>query len=179
MLLSCRRVFRPFSADEASKIAGGRNEYLHGAALGINQIPAQAWWPQFWAQTDILLTAQGRDISMLVGGDRTDEVERHLAQNTAAHRIRIRGPDRSSVWNCLPLGAFRVQIQLGAATAGPVVAMPIAPRPVTQRVTAASDPVIVVLGSVSQCCGSIGHTFGADRALWPPWRPRSVIDTGF
>ncbi|MFR9749422.1 hypothetical protein ACL02S_00145 [Nocardia sp. 004] len=77
----CERVFRPFSAEEASKISNGRNEYLHGAALGITKIPAHAWWPQFWAQTDILLAAQGSDVSMLVGGDRTDEVEAHLAQN--------------------------------------------------------------------------------------------------
>src|SRR3546814_13483385 len=69
------------SSDLASKISNGRNEYLHGAALGITKIPAHAWWPQFWAQTGILLTAQGSDVSLLVGGDRTDTVEEHLAQN--------------------------------------------------------------------------------------------------
>ncbi|WP_157117667.1 hypothetical protein [Nocardia vaccinii] len=77
----CQKAFRPFSEDEATKIASGRNEYLHGAALGITNIPAQAWWPRFWAQAHILLTAQGADISQLVGVERVDEVEAYLAQN--------------------------------------------------------------------------------------------------
>ncbi|MET8426851.1 hypothetical protein [Nocardia sp. NPDC004860] len=77
----CQRVFRPFSEEEATKIASGRNEYLHGAALGITGIPPHAWWPRFWAQANILLTAQGADISLLVGPERVDQVETYLAQN--------------------------------------------------------------------------------------------------
>ncbi|MFF0496469.1 hypothetical protein ACFYU5_08705 [Nocardia aobensis] len=77
----CQKVFRPFSEEEATKISSGRNEYLHGAALGITGIPAHAWWPRFWAQAHILLTAQGADISLLVGPERVNAVEVHLAQN--------------------------------------------------------------------------------------------------
>jgi hypothetical protein len=77
----CARAFRPFSLKEAATIAAGRNEYLHGGAATITALPTHAWWPRFWAQAAILLTAQDRDIEEFVGSDRASVVEEHLARN--------------------------------------------------------------------------------------------------
>ncbi|RBY86452.1 hypothetical protein [Blastococcus sp. TF02A-30] len=77
----CAKAFRPFSLKEAKLIAAGRNEYLHGGAPTIGPLPPHAWWPRFWAQAVILLTAQDREIEELVGTDRVSVVEEHLARN--------------------------------------------------------------------------------------------------
>lgn len=77
----CQRAFRPFNAGEAQKFADARNEYLHGAGLGF-VLPANAWWPKFWSLASILVTAQDRELSELVGDDRLATVEKHLEQNT-------------------------------------------------------------------------------------------------
>lgn len=85
----CARAFRPFNHPEAMKIAAGRNEYLHGGSATITQLPAHAWWPRFWAQAVILVTAQDKSIEDLVGGSRVSIVEKHLATNrqTIEHRV--------------------------------------------------------------------------------------------
>lgn len=77
----CAKAFRPFSLKEAATIAAGRNEYLHGGTATITALPAYAWWPRFWAQAAILLTAQDREIEEFVGPDRAPVVEKHLASN--------------------------------------------------------------------------------------------------
>jgi len=77
----CSRAFRPFDKKEASQITNARNEYLHGTGIAFLKIPPQAWWPRFWAQVAILVTAMEREMQDLVGPDRAPVVDRHLAQN--------------------------------------------------------------------------------------------------
>jgi hypothetical protein len=77
----CQRAFRPFNAGEAQRFADARNEYLHGASMGF-VLPAEAWWPRFWALASVLITAQDREIADLVGYERTSVVDQHLEQNT-------------------------------------------------------------------------------------------------
>lgn len=77
----CAKAFRPFNLKEAMTIAMGRNEYLHGGAATISVLPSHAWWPRFWAQAAILLTAQDREIEEFVGSDRAPVVEERLARN--------------------------------------------------------------------------------------------------
>lgn len=77
----CQKAFRPFNMTEASIITNARNEYLHGSAIGFTAIPQQAWWPRFWAQAAVLITALDKDIEDFVGFDRQDIVLRHLEQN--------------------------------------------------------------------------------------------------
>jgi hypothetical protein len=77
----CARAFRPFSLKEASTIAAGRNEYLHGGAATLTLLPPEAWWPRYWAQAVILLTAQDKEIEDFVGADRVSVVEEHLERN--------------------------------------------------------------------------------------------------
>ncbi|MBX7451926.1 hypothetical protein GR927_28385 [Mycolicibacterium sp. 3033] len=77
----CQRAFRPFNADEAMKLTGARNDYLHGAIPGFTSIPEHGWWPLFWRQAVILNHAAERDIAQLVGDDRQPIVERYLEQN--------------------------------------------------------------------------------------------------
>ena len=77
----CNKAFRPFSLKEAATIAAGRNEYLHGAAPTITLLPPRVWWPRFWAQAVILLTAQDKEIEDFVGFERAGVVEDHLARN--------------------------------------------------------------------------------------------------
>jgi hypothetical protein len=78
----CQRAFKPFSSTEAMAIINGRNEYLHSSGVGFTTIPPQAWWPRFWAQAAILVSALDRDMDGLVGHSRETVVEDHLAQNT-------------------------------------------------------------------------------------------------
>lgn len=87
----CHRAFKPFNQKEAQGITRARNEYLHGAGIGFTGIPADAWWPRYWAQTAILVNALDTDIEELVGADRVDIVEAYLAQNTKnlEHRVEM------------------------------------------------------------------------------------------
>jgi hypothetical protein len=85
----CAKAFRPFSLKEAMHFAGGRNEYLHGGAATITALPPHAWWPRFWAQAVILLTAQDREIEEFVGPDRHPLVEEHLARNRQHVQDRV------------------------------------------------------------------------------------------
>lgn len=78
----CARAFRPFDAGIAQKFADSRNEYLHGSSVGFHVLVPTAWWPGFWAQAAILVTALDRDIDELVGTDRTSAVEAYLNKNT-------------------------------------------------------------------------------------------------
>ncbi|GAA2497085.1 hypothetical protein [Terrabacter carboxydivorans] len=77
----CGRAFRPFNPDEATKIANGRNEYLHGSGIGFSALPSSVWWPRFWAQVAILVTAHGVELADLVGPDRVVDVKSQLEQN--------------------------------------------------------------------------------------------------
>lgn len=77
----CSKAFHPFSLKEASLIAAGRNEYLHGGTATLTLLPPEAWWPRFWAQAVILLTAQDKDTEDFVGIDRVSIVEGHLERN--------------------------------------------------------------------------------------------------
>jgi hypothetical protein len=77
----CHRAFKPFSSAEAADIVNARNEYLHGAGPGFTAIPQAAWWPKFWAQVAILVTALDKDIIELVGLEREQVVNGFLDQN--------------------------------------------------------------------------------------------------
>lgn len=77
----CSKAFRPFDPKEANLIAAGRNEYLHGGSATLTLLPPEAWWPRYWAQAVILLTAQDKEIEDLVGADRVSVVEKHLERN--------------------------------------------------------------------------------------------------
>lgn len=85
----CARAFRPFSEAEATKIAKLRNEYLHGADIAFGIIPERAWWPRYWAQADILLTALDVSIEDFVGEDRSALVDQHLSQNVQNNENRV------------------------------------------------------------------------------------------
>jgi hypothetical protein len=85
----CQRAFRPFSFNDAQKLAAARNEYLHGSGIGFMALPSKAWWPRYWALAAILITAQDRDIEAFVGGDRVEIVEAHLKQNTRNLEDRV------------------------------------------------------------------------------------------
>lgn len=77
----CAKAFPPFSDKEAKNIAGARNDYLHGGAPTFSPVPEQAWWPKYWAQVAILVTAQDKTIEELVGADRVSIVDDHLTRN--------------------------------------------------------------------------------------------------
>jgi hypothetical protein len=77
----CQKAFKPFSSVEAAKITSARNEYLHSSGPGFTAIPPDAWWPRFWAQASILVTALDRDLSEFVGIRREGVVSNHLDQN--------------------------------------------------------------------------------------------------
>jgi hypothetical protein len=87
----CSKAFKPFSQKEALAINRARNEYLHGAGIGFNGIPPDAWWARYWAQAAILVNALDTDIDDLVGSDRVGIVEGHLAQNARnlEHRVEM------------------------------------------------------------------------------------------
>jgi hypothetical protein len=77
----CHQAFRPFNEKEAQTITWARNEYLHGGSAVFTAIPADAWWPRYWAQAFILVNAQDKVLEELVGLDRVPVVEGHLAKN--------------------------------------------------------------------------------------------------
>ena len=77
----CQRAFKPFSLTEATKITNARNEYLHSSGPGFTAVPPDAWWPRFWAQASILITALDRDVSEFVGIGRVKVVSNYLDQN--------------------------------------------------------------------------------------------------
>ncbi|MFF8426062.1 hypothetical protein ACF07Y_13015 [Streptomyces sp. NPDC016566] len=78
----CQKAFKPFSLEEATSITRARNEYLHSSGIGFMALPPHVWWPRFWAQATILITALDRNIEDLVGRDRELIVQNHLEQNT-------------------------------------------------------------------------------------------------
>lgn len=77
----CARAYKPFNERQAQAIARARNDYLHGSRPSFTEIPQDAWWPKYWAQAVILVHAQDRTVSDLVGYELASAVERHLAQN--------------------------------------------------------------------------------------------------
>ncbi|MEU7559989.1 hypothetical protein [Streptomyces eurythermus] len=81
LMARCHKAFKPFDQSEAMKIINGRNEYLHSSGAGFMAIPPHAWWPRYWAQAAILVTALDRDIEELVGSDREPTVTKYLEQN--------------------------------------------------------------------------------------------------
>lgn len=78
VFVRCAAAFPPFSSTEANKIAGNRNDYIHGSAIGFTSIPAARWWQEYWAQAAILLAARDTEISELVGTSRAAHVDRIL-----------------------------------------------------------------------------------------------------
>ncbi|WP_373070815.1 hypothetical protein [Gemmatimonas sp.] len=85
----CSMAFKPFNAVEATRIADNRNEYLHGATAEFAPIPAEAWWPKFWAQAHVLVNSCDRDLEDFVGESRVSEVERALEQNARNLQERV------------------------------------------------------------------------------------------
>lgn len=77
----CQRAFKPFSFVEANKISEARNEYLHGSGVGFLDGSPQPWWPAFWAQAAVLISAMDRDIDEFVGTGRENVVTDHLERN--------------------------------------------------------------------------------------------------
>lgn len=87
----CSKAFKPFSEKEAKAITGARNNYLHGASARFSPIPAEAWWPKFWAQALILIYALDLTIEDFVGFEREKVVEDHLDKNrkNVADRVEM------------------------------------------------------------------------------------------
>lgn len=77
----CAQIYRPFNEKEAMKIAGTRNEYLHGQDMDILRLPDFVWWSKYWSLMNVLLTSHNRDIFDLVGSSRASEVKEHLDRN--------------------------------------------------------------------------------------------------
>ena len=88
----CAKAFRPFNDDEAKKITQARNDYLHGSAAVFTNIPEKAWWPRYWAQVVVLVHAQDKDLTDLVGSSHAHLVEQQLAQNkrNIEHQLEMR-----------------------------------------------------------------------------------------
>ncbi|WP_084219276.1 hypothetical protein [Spirillospora albida] len=84
----CHKAFKPFDQAEANRIINGRNEYLHSSGTGFMAIPPKVWWPRYWAQATILVTALDQDIAALVGADRERIVLGHLEQNAKNVELR-------------------------------------------------------------------------------------------
>jgi len=87
----CARAFKPFNATAATRIADGRNGYLHSATAGITTVPEAAWWPRYWALARVLVNACDRDLEAFVGGSHLAIVEAALAQNQldVEHRTQM------------------------------------------------------------------------------------------
>lgn len=78
----CHKAFKPFNEKEANQIAQARNEYLHGAGIGFEGLPEDAWWARFWAQASVLVDHLDHDLDGLVGTDRVARVQSYLSLNT-------------------------------------------------------------------------------------------------
>lgn len=89
LMARCHKAFKPFDQSEAMKIINGRNEYLHSSGAGFMAIPPQAWWPRYWAQAAILVTALDRDLDELVGSHREPVVVKYLEQNAKNIEQRV------------------------------------------------------------------------------------------
>lgn len=87
----CARAYKPFSSDEAKRIAEERNDYLHGGAATFSSIPEYAWWPRYWALVAVLVNALEHDIEDLVGPEYVASVNEHLDQNkkNLEHRLEM------------------------------------------------------------------------------------------
>jgi hypothetical protein len=85
----CHKAFKPFNDREALQIAQARNEYLHGAGVGFEGLPEDAWWARFWARTAILVDHLDNDLDGLVGRDRVAVVETYLSLNTRNLESRL------------------------------------------------------------------------------------------
>jgi hypothetical protein len=91
LLARCHKAFKPFNDKQAQIIMNARNDYLHGARPGFTEMPPDAWWPRYWAQTAVLVNAMDRVISDLVGHTRAAVVEAYLAKNAQniEHRVEM------------------------------------------------------------------------------------------
>ncbi|MFI8696686.1 hypothetical protein [Dietzia maris] len=87
----CEKAFRPFSKEEALKTARARNEYVHGAAAEFTRLPESAWWPKYWSQASILISACEKNLDDLVGPQRAIVVQQFLEKNTKhmEHRYKM------------------------------------------------------------------------------------------
>lgn len=103
LMARCHKAFKPFDQAEAMKVINGRNEYLHSSGTGFMAIPPHAWWPRYWAQAAILVTALDREMGELVGSVREATVNKHLEQNAknVEHRTQAlieRARQRRQQW---------------------------------------------------------------------------------
>lgn len=85
----CARAFKPFNGEEATKLADRRNGYLHSATTTIAVIPAEAWWPRYWALAHVLVNACDRDLEAFVGPSHLRTVEEALARNSQNIQERL------------------------------------------------------------------------------------------
>lgn len=87
----CARAFPPFNLSEALALTRSRNSYLHSGTPSFSPLPPEAWWPRYWSQASLLVSACGRDLESFVGYRRVDEVEAQLGKAKLAieHRVEI------------------------------------------------------------------------------------------
>ncbi|MGN2640499.1 hypothetical protein ACTD5D_30895 [Nocardia takedensis] len=79
----CARAFPPFSQKVALEFAYDRNAYLHSSEAFNARFPEDVWWSRYWSQAVLLLTAQDKDISDLVGYAQLKRINDYLASNNA------------------------------------------------------------------------------------------------
>jgi hypothetical protein len=141
----CERAFKPFDASEAMKIANARNAYLHSGVAAFTPLPAEAWWPKFWAMAIILVNALDRSAIDLVGSARVEIVEGYLAQNKRNVEARVE----------MLLERARQRASMLAAGS------------VSERVTkemSAETTLLLTYGQLADCpaCGDFGRIEGQE-----------------
>lgn len=77
----CADILKPFDFKEATRIAADRDDYLHGAGIGIVISPDETWWPRYWSLMHILLTSRQRSFEDLVDHARVSLIEHELERN--------------------------------------------------------------------------------------------------
>lgn len=86
----CEMLYRHFSVNEAVNFSSARNEYLHGTAIELLNLPGDAWWSRYWSLVVVLLTAHNAEVEDLVGSAHVRGVETHLARNAkrVEHQVK-------------------------------------------------------------------------------------------
>ena len=109
----CDRAFRTFDVKAAQVIAAERNAELHSGALPYAAIDDPAhWWERYWANAEVLVVSQHRELEELVGFVRLEAVQAHLDRNEQSVQRRL-----DSL-----LDAARQRLELGQAPGATVVA---------------------------------------------------------
>lgn len=85
----CGHAFKPFNTRAAMRVAADRNEYLHSSTPTFTPIPADAWWPRYWALAHVLVSACDEDLDSFVGAAHVTAVEAALAKNTKNIQDRL------------------------------------------------------------------------------------------